>query len=121
MILPGRSGLILLLVFACISCSAGRDWSGYYYHAEGPCSSRVIHLKKVQGFADKYYIVTLYGNPAISPEKNEYLGVIKNNKIKVDSGYIHLSEGGIVVTVSGKRCFYRKSLEADKVDNDSQK
>ncbi len=101
------TGLVLLFfLMSFISCSPGKDYSGSYKLKDGNCISKNITLKKVSGFGNKYYLVHIQDK---SFETKEFLGVIKGNRITVDSGIIILENNSIRVEVGKKRCLYIKN------------
>jgi len=94
---------LFLLAFV-LSCAPVPDYSGHYYLADGDCGKKIVSLKKVQGFLDRYYTVTL--RDGVNDRGTEFLGVIKGNIITIRKASIVLGKGSIRVTASGKDCLY---------------
>ena len=101
---------ILLLIsasaplFLFSGCKNKDDFSGTYTYQSGACESGTIILKKVQGFGDKYYLVTVYGKSF--PGGREFLGTIDGNKIELQNGTVIIGDGIIEVISGSKSCIY---------------
>ena len=107
-----KTGLFFLIcaavaLVALSGCVGKKDHSGLYSYSSGPCKSKTIALKKVQGFGDKYYLVTIYGED--NPGGNEFLGTYDGTRIEVESGTVILKGESIEVLSGGKRCIYMLS------------
>lgn len=92
---------------------------GSFDYVSGNCNSSRIDIKRVKGFGDRYYLVTIYS------KKNrgggsEFLGVIKKRTLTVyrgtklhgssmeTAGLIVFNSDGISVSTDGKTCIYRR-------------
>ncbi len=93
----------LLIVFFS-GCKTKQDFSGTYAYQSGPCESGTITLTRVQGFGDKYYLVTVYGKS--SPSGKEFLGTIEGGKIELQNGTVIIEDGKIEVISGSKSCIY---------------
>ncbi len=92
-----------LIVFSS-GCKNRQDFSGTYTYQSGPCESGTITLTKVQGFGDKYYLVTVYGKSF--PSGKEFLGTIDGKKIELQNGTVIIEDGRIDVISGSKSCIY---------------
>ena len=99
---------LLLLISASFflfsGCKNKQDFSGTYTYQSGPCESDRVVLKKVQGFGDKYYLVTIYGKS--SPGGMEFLGTISGRKIELQNGSVIIKDDKIEVISGNKSCIY---------------
>lgn len=101
---------LLFLIYSAVSlialsgCGQKKDYSGLYSYSSGPCKSKTVSLKKVQGFGDKYYLVTIYGED--NPGGNEFLGTYDGARIEVENGSVILKGKSIEVVSGGKKCIY---------------
>lgn len=95
---------IFVLFFITGGCKSQHDYSGTYTYKSGACESGTISLKKVQGFGDKYYLVTVYGKSF--PGGKEFLGAIEGKKIELQNGTVIVEEGRIEVISGSKSCIY---------------
>ena len=104
---------LFFLIFATVSlvalsgCAGKKDYSGLYFYTSGPCKSKTVSLKKVKGFGDKYYLVTIYGED--NPGGNEFLGTYNGTMIEVENGTVILKGESIEVVSGGKKCIYTLS------------
>jgi hypothetical protein len=96
--------IIVSVIWAASACGKKDDYSGFYTYSSGPCESRTVSLKKVKGFGDKYYLVTVYGES--NPEGKEFLGSIKGKRIEVGNGSVIIKDKSIEVISGSKRCIY---------------
>lgn len=101
--ISGFSVILSLVLWVC-ACGNKSDYSGEFYYSSGPCKSRIVVLKKVQGFGDKYYIVTIYGEK--SPGGTEFLGTINGKRIEVENGAVEIKGKSIEVISGDKKCIY---------------
>jgi len=90
------------------SCSGTENFSGIYEKTDGDCRSRFIELKKMQGFGSRYYLVIIYEKNINGSKGQEFLGVIRENEIRVKSGQIILEGRGLKVFSGNKKCSYKK-------------
>lgn len=107
-----KTGLFFLIyaavfLVASSGCGEKKDHSGFYSYISGPCKSKTISLKKVHGFGDKYYLVTIYGED--NQGGNEFLGTYDGGKIEVENGTVILKGESVEVVSEGKRCIYMRS------------
>lgn len=104
-----KTGLFFLIcaavsLVALSGCAGKKDHSGLYFYSSGPCTSKSVYLKKVKGFGDKYYLVTIYGED--NAGGNEFLGTYNGTRIEVENGTIILKGKSIEVVSGGKKCIY---------------
>ena len=99
--------IISLIISLSLSCSQPSEYGGSFKIDRGDCSSEYITLKRVQGFGDKYYLVTIYRNEA-SGKGKEFLGVIKQNVITIDTSSITVKSDSLQVISGDKDCIYKK-------------
>ncbi|MFC1670151.1 hypothetical protein ACFL20_07130 [Spirochaetota bacterium] len=130
----GKTGLklldsILFFITAIfiITCTGPGDFSGKYKKISGKCKSNYISLKKVRGFGNKYYTVTIYRENMVlkkdEPGKYgwEFLGVINGSTITIYSGtklkrksqkveaVITVTGANLHIAASGKDCTYQRT------------
>ena len=91
-------------IFLFSGCKNKDDFSGTYTYESGACESGTITLKKVQGFGDKYYLVTVYGKSF--PGGREFLGTIDGRRIDLLNGTVIIEDGRIEVISGNKSCIY---------------
>ena len=99
--------IIVSAILYASGCGNDEDYSGFYTYSSGPCNSRTVALKKVQGFGDKYYLVTIYREG--KPGGDEFLGLIKGKRIEVENGAVEIKGKSIEVIAGDKRCIYIRS------------
>lgn len=95
---------LFALFFITGGCKSQHDYSGTYTYQSGACESGTITLTKVQGFGDKYYLVTVYGKSF--PSGKEFLGTIDGRKIELQNGTVIIEDGKIEVISGSKSCIY---------------
>ena len=96
--------LVCILLVLISGCSKKPDFSGVFTYSSGGCKDGTIVIKKVMGFGDKYYLVTLYNED--KPSGSEFLGTVSGNRIDLQNGSILMKDGAIEVTSGGKKCLY---------------
>jgi hypothetical protein len=103
-----KTGILFLIItsifLSASACGNKDDYSGSYTYSSGPCKSRTVSLKKVQGFGDKYYLVTIYREGKQGGD--EFLGSIKGKRIEVENGAVEIKDKSIEVISGSKRCIY---------------
>ena len=95
---------LVALFFITGGCKSKHDYSGIYTYQSGACESGTITLKKVQGFGDRYYLVTVHGKSF--PSGKEFLGTIDGKKIELQNGTVVIEDGRIEVISGSKSCIY---------------
>ncbi len=113
--------IIMLSLFLVngIVCSRRADLGGRFMLVSGSCKSRVIVIKKIEGFGEKYHLIVLYENKS-SAEGKEFLGVNKGNVLTIYrgtkirqkrlpvAGKIIVSPDGLVLKTAEKNCRYQR-------------
>ena len=99
---------LIILFFTFASCKEHGDYSGIFLKESGNCSHKYIHLKKVQEFGDKYYLIYVYGKGKTWKEGKEFLGVVQGNKITINSSVITLNNGSIHIQAKSKSCIFKR-------------
>ena len=100
--------IFLIMGIISISCSHGEVYSGVFQLRGGECSSLFVKLQKVKGFADKYYIVTVYKDTYKDSQGTEFLGVIDDNIITLKSGTVIIHDDSIEIMAGTKKCLYQR-------------
>jgi hypothetical protein len=116
--------LIVLIIPGVYGCASEADFTGEYRLQGGDCSSKIIDLKKVSGFGEKYYLIYI-DEGSVSSFRKEFLGVIDKkmrNRLIIYSGtrlnrqemniegYIIISGNQLSVKTTDKTCAYSRVI-----------